>query len=48
MAGKTVAKGMGRGPFWNMTLSYRLCDCLLHMGLMQVIAPVFLGVGNEG
>jgi hypothetical protein len=43
MAGKTVAKGMGRGTFRDCCFTHRLFDSSLHMRFMQVIPPVFPG-----
>jgi len=37
MAGKTVTKGMSRGPLTDPCLADRLFDRRLHMSLMQAI-----------
>jgi len=48
MAGKTVTKGMARGPLRNFGPLHGPLDGLLHMGVVKVIASGFSGFRNMG
>ena len=47
MAGKTVPESMGRCTFRDFSPLYCPFDCFLDMGLMEIIASVFIFVRNE-
>jgi len=46
MAGEAVAQGVRGGPFGNPGPAYRFLDRLLHQRLVQMIAPMFAGIGH--
>ena len=47
MAGKTVAKRMGRCALWYFSCVDGPLDCFLDMGFMEIIASVFFFVRDE-
>ena len=47
MAGKAVAKRMGRCALWYFSLVDGPLDCFLDMGLVEIVASVFIFIRNE-
>jgi len=47
VAGKTMAKRMGRCALWYLSCVDGPLDCFLDMGFMEIIASVFIFVRNE-
>lgn len=47
MGCETMPKGVGRRPLQYLCLSHSPPYCLIHMGLMEMIPPVFTLIGDK-